>query len=73
MRTDDNWQNQGSNELIEAIRKWTERNPIERFERSDRLFKEQHRRQHIMKTHQNTKTRECVDCGSMKCKGHYHM
>ena len=48
VRTDDNWQNWGFKELIEAIRKWTERNHIERWERSDRPFKEQHRREHIM-------------------------
>ena len=63
VRTDDNWQNWGFNELIEAIRKWTERNPIERLERSDRPFKEQHRGEHIMQTRQNTKTRECIYCG----------
>ena len=44
VRTDCNRQNWGFNELIEAIRKWTERNPIERLGRSDRPFKEQHRR-----------------------------
>ena len=64
VRTDDNWQNWGFNELIEAIRKWTERNPTERFERSDRPFKKQHRREHIMQSHQNTKTREFNYCGS---------
>ena len=41
-----------------------ETHPIERFERSDRPFKEQHRREHIMQTHQNKKTRESVHCGS---------
>ena len=38
--TDENW---GFNELIEAIYKCTERNPIEGLERSGRTFKEQHR------------------------------
>ena len=64
VRTDNNWKNWGFNELIKAIRKWTERNPIERFERSDRPFKEQHRREHIMQTHENTKTREYIYCSS---------
>ena len=63
VRTDGNWQNWGFNEQFEAIRKWTERNPIERLERSDRLFKQQHRGEHIMQTRQNTKTRECIYCG----------
>ena len=63
VRTDYNWQNWGYNEPIEAIRKWIERNPIERLERSDRPIKEQHRREYIMQTHQNTKTKECVYCG----------
>ena len=49
---------------MEAIRKWTERNPIERFERLDRPFKEQRRREHIMQNHENMKTRECAYCGS---------
>ena len=49
---------------MEAIHKWTERNPIERFERLDRPFKEQHRREHIMQNHENMKTRECAYCGS---------
>ena len=53
VRTDDNWQNWGFNELIEAICKCTERNPIERLERSDRPFKEHHQREHIMQTYQN--------------------
>ena len=60
VRRDDNWNNWGFNELIEAIRKWTERNPAERFGRSDRPFKEQHQSEDIIQTHQNTKTRECV-------------
>ena len=60
VRTDDNWQNWGFNELIGAIRKWTERNPIERLERSNRPFKEQHRTEYIMQTRQDTKTRECI-------------
>ena len=64
VRTDNNRKNWGFNELIKEIRKWTERNPIERFERSDRPFKEQHRREHIMQNHQNTKTRECIYCSS---------
>ena len=64
VRTDDNWQRWGFNELIEAVRKWTKRNPIERLERSDRSSKKQHRRGHIMQTHQSTKTTECVYCGS---------
>ena len=64
VRADDNWQNWGLNELIEEIRKWTEKNPVETLERSDRSIKEQDRREHIMQTHQNTKTRECVYCGS---------
>ena len=55
--TDENW---GLNELIEAIYKCTERNPIEGLERSGRTFKEQHQIEHIMQTYQNTKTRECV-------------
>ena len=55
MRTNDNWQNWRFNELIEAICKWTERNPLERWERSSRPFKEQHRREHIMQTRQNKK------------------
>ena len=52
MRTNHNWQNWGFNELIQTIRKWTERNAIERREISDRPFKEQYRRDHIMETHQ---------------------
>ena len=60
VRRDDNWNNWGFNELIEAIRKWTERNPAERFGRPDRPFKEQHQSEDIIQTHQNTKTRECV-------------
>ena len=64
VRTDDNWQNSRLNELIEAMRKWTERNPIERFERSDRPFKEEHQREHIMQTYHNTKTTKFVYCGS---------
>ena len=62
VRTDDNWQNWGFNELIEAIRICNERNPIERLKRSDRSFKEQHQKKHIMKTLQKTKTRERVYC-----------
>ena len=34
------------------------------MERSDRPFKEQHRREHIMQTHQNMKIRKCDICGS---------
>ena len=64
VRRDDNWKSWEFNEMIEAIRKWTERNPTERFERSDRQFKEQHQIEDIMQTHQNTKTRECIYCGS---------
>ena len=64
VRRDDNWENWGFNELIEAIRKWTERNLIDRLERSHRTFKEQHRREHIMQAYQNMKTRECVYCES---------
>ena len=64
VRTDDNWKNWGFNELIEVISKWNERNPTERFEGSDRPFKEKHREEDTTQTHQNTKTRECVYCGS---------
>ena len=64
VRADHNWQNWGLNELIEGIHKWTEKDPVETLERSGRSFKEQDRREHIIQTHQNTKTRECVYCAS---------
>ena len=68
VRADDNQKNWGLNELIEEIRKWTEKNPVETLERSGRLFKEQDQREHIILTHQNTKTRECVYCASKDSK-----
>ena len=68
VRTDDNWQNWELNELIGAICKWTERNSIERLERLNRPFKEQYRRECIMQTRQDTKTRQCVYCGSKDYK-----
>ena len=65
VRTDNTWQNWGFHELTEAIRKWTERNPIERLERSERPFKEQHRGKHNA---ENTKTRKQENASIVEAK-----
>ena len=61
VRTDDDWQEWDFARLIEAIRKWTERNPIEPKQPKDNT----HRRDKMLHTYQDKKASQvCVYCSN---------
>ena len=63
VRTDDDWQNWKFPELIEALRKWTERNPLKRDQELDRSNQRWSNRSKNFQTRQQEhKSRSCVYC-----------
>ena len=63
VRTDDDWQNWKFPELIEALRKWTERNPLKRDQELDRSNQRWSNRSKNFQTRlQEHKSRSCVYC-----------
>ena len=64
VRTDDNWQDWEFQHLIEALRKWTERNPIKQIDReSEKKQMDRRRRGRNYQTkNEEWKPRPCVYC-----------
>ena len=60
VRSDNNWKNWEFPELIEALRKWTERNPTDVDQRRELPKKDR-----LLQARQGQQTkRECIYCGS---------
>ena len=74
VRTDDDWQSWKFPQLIEALRKWTERNPLRREQESDKLNQRWLNKSKSFQTRQQEqKIRSCVYCDdsghrSTECK-----
>ena len=64
VRTDDNWQEWEFPQLIEALRKWTERNPVKSEDKKrerDQIEKKKHSRGRSFQTReQEWKVKPCV-------------
>ena len=64
VRTSDNWQSWSFHDLVESLKKWTERNPMDQESR-----KENYRRDRVMQTSQKHFDRQhCIYCGDLKHK-----
>ena len=74
VRTDDDWQSWKFPQLIEALRKWAERNPLRREQESDKLNQRWLNKSKSFQTRQQEqKIRSCVHCDdsghrSTECK-----
>ena len=67
VRTNDNWQEWGFTQLVNALRRWTERNPISQDERGARTnFRETsqstQKREKFFQVRQEWKRRPCIYC-----------
>eukprot|EP00112_Aurelia_sp_Birch-Aquarium-sp1_P013324 Seg2820.4 transcript_id=Seg2820.4/GoldUCD/mRNA.D3Y31 product="hypothetical protein" protein_id=Seg2820.4/GoldUCD/D3Y31 len=70
VRMDDNWQKWGFPQLIEALRKWCERNPVltSDYQSSDKVNKQQRRERFFQVKQHEWKPRPCAYCDSTEHK-----
>ena len=61
-RMDSEWKNWGFQELLETLRGWIDRNPLQIGERDSRPQSRDFRREKIFSTRDQTKPRSCIYC-----------